>query len=237
MDWLRVLAHRARRLSARLKVKVEAEILLAAGASAALLFLFVTVADLVLAGHTHAFDESLLLLLRSAEGSGEPIGPPWFKEMMRDITSLGSNAVLILAVAIVAGFLTLTQRRRDAALIVILTASGIALASAAKLGFERPRPDLVPHATEVFTLSFPSQHSLMSAVVYLTLAALLARTLETRQTRIYVMAVAIVLTMLVGLSRVYLGVHWPTDVLAGWSLGAAWAAFCWLVARLWTPEA
>ena len=236
MDLKEALRSLGKRLAVPRKLKVEAEILFCAGAAAAFLFLFVAVADLFVAGRTHALDEAVMLALRSPGAGADPLGPAWLEETMRDMTSLGSNGVLLLAVAMIAGFLILTGRRRHAALIVVLTISGMARANVTKLSFERPRPDLVPHATQVFTLSFPSQHALMSAVVYLTLAALLARTLETRQARAYVMAVAILLTVLVGVSRVYLGVHWPTDVLAGWALGAAWASICWLLARFWTRE-
>ncbi len=110
--------------------------------------------------------------------------------------------------------------------------SGTIVSQLLKIGFARPRPDLVPYGTEVFTASFPSGHAMMSAVVYLTLGALLARTESRRRVKSYVMAIAAVLTLLVGLSRIYLGVHWPSDVVAGWALGAGWAAFAWLV-MLW----
>ena len=101
-----------------------------------------------------------------------------------------------------------------------------------KLGFGRPRPDLVPHATQVYTASFPSGHAMMAAVTYLTLGALLARVQPRLRLKLYLIGLAATLTVLVGCSRVYLGVHWPTDVLAGWTLGAAWALGCWAIA-LW----
>jgi undecaprenyl-diphosphatase len=101
-----------------------------------------------------------------------------------------------------------------------------------KWAYARPRPELVPHGAEVYTASFPSGHSMMSAVVYLTLGALLARTQSSQGAKIYILSVAVILTVLVGTSRVYLGVHWPTDVLAGWALGGLWALICWL-AMLW----
>src|SRR5690606_22420443 len=100
-----------------------------------------------------------------------------------------------------------------------------------KGAFGRPRPDLVPHGSLVYTASFPSGHSLMSTATYLTLGALLARVLDGRSLKIYVFALALGLAVIVGVSRVYLGVHWPSDVLAGWSAGAAWALSCWFVAR------
>jgi undecaprenyl-diphosphatase len=124
-------------------------------------------------------------------------------------------------------------RKRGAALLVLASVGGGALLSTLlKLSFERPRPDLVPHAVAVYTASFPSGHAMLSAVTYLTLGTLLARIQPRRRLRAYIVAVAVLLTLLVGTSRVYLGVHWPTDVLAGWCLGAAWAMLCWAVA-LW----
>jgi undecaprenyl-diphosphatase len=97
--------------------------------------------------------------------------------------------------------------------------------------FDRQRPGLIPHDMALYTSSFPSQHSMMAAIVYLTLAALLARTEPTRALRVYLLLLAVALSVGIGFSRVYLGVHWPSDVLAGWSAGAAWAIFCWLIAR------
>ena len=100
-----------------------------------------------------------------------------------------------------------------------------------KAGIERPRPDLFPHGTPVYTASFPSGHSTGAAATYLTLGALLARFQRARRLKIYFMSVAVLLTLMIGLSRLYLGVHWPTDVLAGWTLGSCWALLCWMVAR------
>jgi undecaprenyl-diphosphatase len=109
---------------------------------------------------------------------------------------------------------------------------GIAITGIAKEFFDRPRPDLVPHGSLVYTASFPSGHSMMAAVAYLTLGVLIARVLPQRRQKVYVLSVAVILTLLVGISRVYLGVHWPTDVAAGWLAGAGWALLCVLVARL-----
>jgi undecaprenyl-diphosphatase len=113
-------------------------------------------------------------------------------------------------------------------LLAVSVGGGTLLSTLLKLGFDRPRPDLVAHLVDVRTLSFPSGHAMLSAVTYLTIGVLVARVSPKRRIKVYVTAVALVLTLAIGLSRVYLGVHWPTDVLAGWSIGAAWAMACWL---------
>ena len=129
----------------------------------------------------------------------------------------------------IAGFLAMTRKGYAALFVLASVIGGVLISQTMKWAYARPRPELVPHGAEVYTASFPSGHSMMAAVVYLTLGALLARTQADRAVKIYILAVAIIVTVLVGVSRVYLGVHWPTDVLAGWSLGAAWALTCWLV--------
>jgi undecaprenyl-diphosphatase len=182
-------------------------------------------------GETRAFDTAILLAFRNPADLADPIGPWWFEVMMKDVTALGSTSVLTLLTTFVIGYL-LIERKYSAALFVLVAIGGGALLSTLlKLGFERPRPDLVAHGADVYTASFPSGHALMSTVTYLTLGALLARMEERRRIKLYVLAVAVTLAALIGVSRVYLGVHWPTDVLAGWSVGAAWALACWLIAR------
>jgi undecaprenyl-diphosphatase len=152
--------------------------------------------------------------------------------MMRDFTALGGIGVLSAVTLAVVGFLVLTRKRHAAAAVAVAVLGGLLLSQALKWGFARPRPDLVPHGQTVYTQSFPSGHAMLSAVVYLTLGALLARTQPRRRVKLYFLAVAGVLTAVVGVSRVYLGVHWPTDVLGGWAVGAGWALLCWL-AMLW----
>jgi undecaprenyl-diphosphatase len=193
---------------------------------------FVAVSEEVIEGDTRAADEAVLLALRNPADRADPIGPGWVEELGRDATALGGVGVLTFITLAVAGFLTLQGKGRAAVFVVIAVAGGIALSFALKSGFDRPRPDLVPHGSIVYTASFPSGHSMMSAVVYLTLGTLLARFQTRRRLKIYVIALAVLMTLVVGVSRVYLGVHWPTDVLAGWAAGATWAMLCWAVA-LW----
>jgi undecaprenyl-diphosphatase len=210
----------------------EVALLAAIALAAASLVLFGQLTDEVLEGETHAFDETVLLALRSATDPSDPIGPAWLEEQIRDVTALGSLGVLTLVSLAAVGFLILQGKRRTAVLVVAAVGGGMLVSTLTKLGFDRPRPDLVPHATQVYTASFPSGHAMMAAITYLTLGALLARVQPRLRLKLYLIGLAATLTVLVGLSRVYLGVHWPTDVLAGWTLGAAWALGCWAIA-LW----
>ncbi|HSI39712.1 MAG TPA: phosphatase PAP2 family protein [Xanthobacteraceae bacterium] len=194
------------------------------------LLVFAWLAEEVAGGETHGFDRAVLLAFRNPADPADPLGPVWLEIAMRDITSLGSVAVLGLVTLAVIGFLVMDGRRGTALLVVVATAGGTALSSVLKLGFDRPRPDLVAHLVDVHTLSFPSGHAMLSAVTYLTLGALLARAQPRRRLKVYLLTVAVLLTVLIGLSRIYLGVHWPTDVLAGWCAGSAWALGCWLAA-------
>jgi undecaprenyl-diphosphatase len=192
-------------------------------------WIFIGIADEVTEGDTHEVDEALLLALRNPLDPTDPLGPGWFAEMMRDVTALGGIGILAMITLAAAGYLLLLGRRRSSLFVLVAVGGGQIFSSLAKRGFDRPRPDLVPHEAMVFTASFPSGHAMMSAVTYLTLAALLARVQSTRALKIYVLTLAVLLTVVIGISRVYLGVHWPSDVLAGWTAGAAWALACWLV--------
>ncbi len=199
--------------------------------AAAALWSFFELADEVLEGETHAFDAAVLLMLRNPADLNDPIGPPWAEEIGRDITALGGATVLTLLSLIVAGFLVLQRMHKATMLLLVSVGGGVLLSTLLKIGFDRPRPNLVPHGSIVYSASFPSGHAMMAAIVYLTLGALLARIQPEPWFKIYLLVLAVLLTVLVGISRVYLGVHWPTDVLAGWTVGAAWALACWLVAR------
>ncbi|OGB26122.1 MAG: hypothetical protein A3I66_13670 [Burkholderiales bacterium RIFCSPLOWO2_02_FULL_57_36] len=202
------------------------------GLSAAALYAFGSLADEVIEGDTRTFDEFVLLAFRSQADLSDPIGPGWLEEVMRDFTALGSSTVLASITLAVAGYLVLIRKRRVAMMVAGGVASGTLLSSLLKWGFSRSRPDLVPHIGEVYTQSFPSGHAMLSAIVYLTLGVLLARTQAEPRVKIYLLSVAAAATFIVGISRVYLGLHWPTDVLAGWVIGAGWAMLCWLV-MLW----
>ena len=181
-------------------------------------------------GSTIALDRRILLALRDPANLADPIGPRWLEETMRDITGLGSVFTVLFLTCAVSAYLALTRRRRIALFVIAAVGGGELLSTALKLVYQRPRPDLVPHGMEVFTASFPSGHATMSAIAYLTLATLVARVDRNRGVKALVLGLGVALTVLIGISRIYLGVHWPSDVLAGWCVGAAWAALCWFVA-------
>lgn len=192
---------------------------------------FLEIADEVTEGDLHHFDHVILRSLRTPDDLHTPIGPSWLKEVMRDLTALGGFAQVLLIIVIVSLYLLLARKYHALILVLAATLGGFALSTLLKDFYARPRPDFVPHLTEVSSASFPSGHSMLSAVVYLTLGALLARLVKTRALKLYFLGVALLLTFLVGITRIYLGVHYPTDVLAGWTAGLVWAVGCWLVAR------
>jgi undecaprenyl-diphosphatase len=198
-------------------------------------FAFIGIADEVVEGETLWLDRWLLMALRASGDPGDPLGPAWVEEMFRDFTALGGIGVLSLLTLASVGYLWLQQLRRVAWFVLVAILGGLLLSLALKSGFDRPRPDLVSHGSMVYTSSFPSGHSMLSAVVYLTGGALLAVVHAARSIRVYLIGCSVLATLLVGVSRVYLGVHWPSDVLAGWAAGAAWAAACWLAAQ-WMQE-
>ncbi|MBC2772131.1 phosphatase PAP2 family protein [Rhizobium sp. AQ_MP] len=185
----------------------------------------------VLEGETRAFDEGVLLMLRDPSDPALPVGPSWLTKMMVDITALGGVTVLTLLVTLVVVYLALRRKFRTAIFVTVSILGGWGLSSAMKLGIARPRPEVVQHLVEVTDMSFPSGHAMLSAITYLTLGAMLSRLEETPSLRYFFPLVAVFLTLLIGSSRIYLGVHYPTDVLGGWAAGTVWACGSWFVAR------
>jgi undecaprenyl-diphosphatase len=204
--------------------------LLAAAAALLMLAGFGLLAEEVTEGDFQAFDRAAILALREAGNPADPLGPPWLEEAARDVTALGSFSVLGLLVAIIAGYLILAGRKRLGALIIASAAGAATLSTLLKIVFDLPRPEATG-LTRVFTASFPSGHATASAAVFLTIGALLALRAGRRAERWFYGTVAIILVLMIGMSRVYLGVHYPTDVLAGWLIGTGWAIACVLVAR------
>jgi undecaprenyl-diphosphatase len=211
--------------------RIDSGILLAFLVMAATLLGFIELASDVMEGDTLAFDRWLLQALRDPADPSRPAGPAWLREFMLDVTALGGVSVLAVITAIAAGYLLAVRKVRTATFVTIAVSSGALVGTLLKQGFLRARPDLVAHLVDVDTASFPSGHAMNSAITYLTLTALLARSEKSRPVRIYLLTVGIGVTILVGFSRVYLGVHWPTDVVAGWCVGGAWAVLCSLAAR------
>jgi undecaprenyl-diphosphatase len=192
---------------------------------------FIELTDEVIEGDTESFDRWAVRAMRQEADPTVPIGPPWLQEMGRDATALGGVGWLGFCTVVVAGYLWLDGKRRMMLFLLAAICGGLLVSTGLKQLFQRPRPDVVPHLSHVFTTSFPSGHSLLSAVVYLTLGSLLAAAVSRWQLKLYFLAIALLLTLFVGLSRVYMGVHYPTDVLAGWMAGLLWATLCWLVAH------
>ena len=197
-----------------------------AGIAAALLAVFGFVADEVIEGDTVTFDTAVTAFFREAGNMEDPWGPTWLEEAMRDITAMGSFTILGFVLIVVVAFLALSGKGRSALFVTVAVIGGTIVSTGLKMLFDRPRPD-VEAATRVFTASFPSGHATVSAVVYLTLGLLLAEATTNRGLKLYFIGLGIFMTLAVGLSRIYIGVHYPTDVIAGWSIGAAWSLVCW----------
>ncbi|MGG7579668.1 phosphatase PAP2 family protein [Rhizobium sp. Nf11,1] len=219
-----------RRIWARLNA-YEPLALITVASIAGGLFLLQRLTSEVIEGETLRFDESILLALRHQGDLSMPIGPAWLTHAVGDITSLGGITVLSLMTVLITVYLLLDRRWPIAIFVFSSVLSGWLASTLLKILVARPRPDVVPHLVEVSDLSFPSGHAMVSAVTYLTLGALLARTQRYPSTRIFVMGAGVFLAVIIGLSRIYLGVHYPTDVFAGWCAGALWALGCWLVSK------
>lgn len=199
-----------------------------AGLAAALLAAFGMVADEVIEGDTVVFDQTVTSFFRENGNLNDPWGPTWLEEAMRDVTALGSFTILGFVMIVTVLFLALSGKGRTAVFVTVSVIGGTIASTGLKMLFDRPRPD-VEAATRVFTASFPSGHATVSAVVYLTLGLLLSEAAAERRLKALFVVLGVFITASVGISRIYLGVHYPTDVLAGWSLGLAWALACWAV--------
>ncbi len=206
-------------------------------------FVFVTIAvicaafaavlllDLFRAGATAEFDRWVILALRNPVDTADAWGPHWVEEMGRDFTALGGFPVLTLLTCAIGGFLIFRRQRTAAMVVFVSILVALVLSSGLKAAIDRNRPDLVPHGQHVYTASFPSGHSMHSAATYFTLGGLLALFQRRRRLKIFILSTAALTTLLVGVSRVYLGVHWPTDVLGGWAFGSICALVTLLLAR------
>jgi undecaprenyl-diphosphatase len=198
---------------------------------------FLSISGEVLEAETLPFDRHILLMLRNPADLSDPIGPRWFEEAMRDVTALGGFTVLTLVTVITVTTLLFYAKRRQALVVAVTIMLAELSSDLLKLVYDRPRPTLVPHGSWVYSHSFPSGHSTLSAATYLTIAAVLGTLDPRKRTRAFVLSMAVLLVLSIGTSRVYLGVHWPTDVLAGWLLGGAWALAARLALAISAPQA
>lgn len=191
-----------------------------------LLTMFAAISFAVVSGSTSAFDRYLILSLRKQNSTSVLLGPEWLPETARNLTSLGSVPVLVILVAITVGCFLIANRSTAIRGIVIAFVGGLMMLNLLKWGFARPRPDFIVPVGEVFTDSFPSGHATLSAATYLTLAMILSRAANDWRFTVFFFGISLSIMVMIGISRVYLGLHYPSDVLAGWCLGSAWALCC-----------
>jgi len=210
----------------------EIKLLLTVLAVVAGMLIFISIANEVVEGETQNFDNYILKSLREPNDVSQPAFPDWVTKTMKDITSLGSATIIVLFTLIVTGYLLLQKKYYWLCLVLIATIGGALLIWGLKEFIGRTRPTVVTHLMIENSFSFPSGHSMMSAIVYLTQATLLSQIEKKRKIKIYIVCTALLLTFIIGISRIYLGVHYPTDVLAGWFAGISWALLCWYVASL-----
>ena len=181
------------------------------------------IAEEILEGDVFASDRAILLALREPADLTRPIGPAWLLQSARDVTALGGFTLLWMFGVAGVVYLLMRRRRAEAGWIAVSLAGSALINSAMKSVFHRARPDVVPHLVEVSSASFPSGHAMSAAAIYLTLGVMLAETDPRPLGRTFIMGFMTLLSVTIGVTRVYLGVHWPSDVVAGWCLGAAWA--------------
>lgn len=192
---------------------------------------FVELADDMTEADGQAFDLMVLQAVRPIPNQpDQPWGPWWLHEAAADITSLGGISVLALFAVAAMGFLLIQRKWLSAVLMAVGLAGGVALSEGLKAVFQRERPPIAFQAVETINASFPSGHALLSTVFYLTLGVMLTRAVPQRRLKAYVLGVSLLIALMIGLTRIYLGAHWASDVFAGWSVGAAWAMTLWLVA-------
>ena len=192
-----------------------------------LVFAFIKIGRSVSGGGTTGFDEAVLLALRDAPD--DPIGPPGLTAAVMHISALGSGSVTGLIVLVTTLFFVVSKHYRYALLMLACSLGTLAGMALLKEFYERERPTVVTHIDPPGGHSFPSGHSMISAALYMTLAVLIARTLKTRRQRVFVVAMGAIMMMMIGITRLYLGVHYPTDVIAGWTAGLLWALVCGLI--------
>jgi undecaprenyl-diphosphatase len=192
---------------------------------------FIELADDMQELDGQSFDQAILMMMRPyPDALDRPWGPWWLPEAAADLTSLGGISVLGLFALIALGFLLIQKKPLSAVLLVVGLIGGVALSEGLKSVFARERPPVDYQMVETLNASFPSGHALLATVFYLTLGVMLTRAFPQRRLKAYALGAAITIALLIGVTRIYLGAHWATDVFAGWSIGAAWAMCLWLFA-------
>jgi undecaprenyl-diphosphatase len=212
---------------ARLRA-LEARTLIAVLLIAVGLLAFLLLGDAVRAGRTLDVDRRIILALRDPIDPGQPRGSFWTKDILHDLTALGGVAVLTLTVVVAVIFLWVNGRRRHAAVLLGTVLAATLVGQLIKSAYNRPRPDLVAYGDDFSQSSFPSGHSEIATVVWMTLALIIASLERTRIGKATAFVVCGFISLTAGATRVYFGVHWPSDVLGGWIIGSGWALIAWL---------
>jgi undecaprenyl-diphosphatase len=188
-------------------------------------YVLVQTIDEVIEGESDWVDHAIVRMIASLDS------PKWFEEIMRDCTAFGGTFVLSM-VTIAVGVFLIIRKQYHALVFVLMAVVGATILSLSLKGFfHRDRPMILEHRSHTMTSSFPSGHAMLSAAVWLTLAVLLSRLDKSPFMKGYFIAVGLFISFMTGVSRVWLGVHWPTDVLAGWMAGSIWAVLCFFFIR------
>ncbi len=188
-------------------------------------YVLVETIDEVTEGEADWVDHAIVRFIASVNA------PNWFEELMRDCTAFGGVLVLSMMTISVGVFLVIRKQYHALTFLLMAVVGATILSLSLKGFFHRDRPTILEHRSHTMTSSFPSGHAMLSAAVWLTLAVMLARLEKSPFMRAYFIGVGLFISFLVGISRVWLGVHWPTDVLAGWMAGSIWAVLCYFMTR------
>ena len=199
-------------------------IFLVSGTAIAVVFTwaFSALAEHVRKGSTQPFDDAIMRWVGAHQTA-------WLESVMLEITALGTGTVVGMIVLIAGLFLWLNHHRHSAVLLIVATLGGMVLDNLLKIGFNRPRPQIFEWGTHAVSSSFPSGHAMSSVIVYGTVAYLAARLQRNVHARVLTFVIATIIIVMISTSRVYLGVHYPSDILAGFLIGTAWAGFCMAV--------
>lgn len=212
---------------------LEARTLIVIMAIAAALLAFLRLGDGVRAGRTLDIDRRIILALRDPAHPGQPRGSFWTRDILHDLTALGGVGVLTLTVVVATIFLWVNGRRRHAAVLLGTVGAATVVGELIRSSYHRARPDLLAYGDYFSESSFPSGHSNIATVVWMTLALIVASLERSRVGKVTAFAAGGFISLTAGAARVYFGVHWPSDVLGGWILGSSWALAAWIALGAW----